>query len=43
MQGYTGFIYAGLGWPNRINHELAGLLHRDGFTSLAAAVGTDTR
>lgn len=41
VQGYTGFVYGGLTWPNRINRELARLLRRDGFSSLAAAVGTD--
>jgi len=41
VQGYTGFIYAGLTWPNRVNRELALLLTRDGFASAADAVGVD--
>jgi dihydroorotate dehydrogenase len=41
VQGYTGFVYAGLTWPHRINHELLALSRRDGFTTLAAAVGAD--
>jgi dihydroorotate dehydrogenase len=41
VQGYTAFVYAGITWPNKINHELAALLRRDGFPTLAAAVGAD--
>ena len=36
---YTGLIYQGPSLPGRINRELSGLLERDGFESVARAVG----
>lgn len=39
IQLYTGFIYRGPGLIARIHAELAGLLARDGFSSVAEAVG----
>ncbi|WP_433505594.1 quinone-dependent dihydroorotate dehydrogenase [Pseudonocardia halophobica] len=42
VQAYTGFIYGGGTWPRRVNRDLAALLHRNGFTSVVDAVGTDT-
>ena len=42
VQAYTGFIYGGGTWPRRVNRELAALLRRNGHTSVADAVGTDT-
>lgn len=41
VQGYTAFIYGGPLWPRRVQRELARLLRRDGFTSVADAVGAD--
>ncbi|MCW0215860.1 MAG: quinone-dependent dihydroorotate dehydrogenase [Pseudonocardia sp.] len=41
VQSYTGFVYGGGTWPLRVNRELAALLRRDGFTTVAEAVGTD--
>jgi dihydroorotate dehydrogenase len=41
VQGYTAFIYGGPLWPRRVHRELAGLLRRDGFTSIGDAVGTE--
>jgi len=38
---YTALIYQGPGLPARLNRELAGLLERDGFRSVAEAVGVD--
>ncbi len=37
---YTALIYDGPGLIDRIHNELAALLQRDGFSSVAAAVGT---
>jgi dihydroorotate dehydrogenase len=37
VQLYTGLIYAGMGLVTRIKRELAALLRRDGFDSVAAA------
>ena len=39
-QLYTALIYSGPGLIARIHQELAGLLDRDGFASVAEAVGT---
>lgn len=39
VQLYTGLIYGGPGLPMRIKRDLAALLRRDGFASIAAAVG----
>ncbi len=41
VQMYTGFAYAGPVLPRRIADGLAALLKRDGFTSVADAVGKD--
>jgi dihydroorotate dehydrogenase len=41
VQGYTAFIYGGPLWPRRVQRELARLLRRDGYTSIAEAVGAD--
>ena len=41
IQLYTGLVYHGPGVVRTINHGLAQLLRRDGFVSVAEAVGTD--
>jgi dihydroorotate dehydrogenase len=41
VQVYTGFAYAGPALPRRLADGLAALLKRDGFTSVADAVGRD--
>ena len=41
VQVYTGLIYEGPALVRRINHGLARLLRRDGFGSIAQAVGAD--
>ena len=38
VQGYTGFIYQGPGWPARINRGLAAKVRSGGFESLTDAV-----
>ena len=43
VQLYTALIYQGPGLVGRIKNELAALLARDGFSSVAAAVGTGAR
>jgi dihydroorotate dehydrogenase len=43
VQLYTGLVYEGPGAVSRIVHGLAERLERDGFTSVAQAVGTDAR
>ncbi|PZP86597.1 MAG: dihydroorotate dehydrogenase (quinone) [Azospirillum brasilense] len=43
VQLYTGLIYQGLGLVERINKGLVELLARDGFASVAQAVGVDRR
>jgi dihydroorotate dehydrogenase len=40
IQLYSGLIYEGPGLVRTINHGLARLLRRDGFTAVAEAVGT---
>ncbi len=40
VQLYSALVYAGPGLPKRIHAGLAALLRRDGFASVAAAVGT---
>lgn len=40
---YTGLVYEGPGLVNRINTGLGRLLRRDGFSSIAEAVGTERR
>jgi dihydroorotate dehydrogenase len=41
VQLYTGMVYDGPGIAARVCRDLAALLRRDGFTSVAAAVGVD--
>jgi dihydroorotate dehydrogenase len=43
VQVYTGLIYGGPGLVGRIHDGLSRLLARDGFASLAEAVGADHR
>jgi len=43
VQLYTGLVYQGPGLPRRILAELAELLRRDRFASVAEAVGADHR
>lgn len=43
VQLYTAMVYEGPGLPARLNRGLAALLARDGFGSVADAVGADTR
>ena len=43
VQLYTALVYQGFGLVERINNGLAGLLARDGFTSVAQAVGSDVK
>jgi dihydroorotate dehydrogenase len=40
VQLYSALVFAGPGLPRRIAHGLAALLERDGFASVAAAIGT---
>ena len=41
VQLYSALIFEGPGLVPRIKQELAALIARDGFTSIAAAVGAD--
>jgi dihydroorotate dehydrogenase len=41
VQLYTGLVYHGPALINRINHELVALIKRDGFETIADAVGAD--
>jgi dihydroorotate dehydrogenase len=43
VQSYTGFVYGGPGFPSRLLRGLSRLLARDGFGSVAEAVGADHR
>lgn len=43
VQAYTGFVYGGPGFAARVTGELRALLRRDGFTTVAQAVGVDAR
>jgi dihydroorotate dehydrogenase len=43
VQAYTGFIYAGPAFVRRVNEGLVELMARDGFKSVAEAVGADHR
>lgn len=43
VQLYSALVFEGPGLPRRINRDLAALLRRDGFTSVAEAVGADHR
>ncbi|HUQ13834.1 MAG TPA: quinone-dependent dihydroorotate dehydrogenase [Novosphingobium sp.] len=41
VQLYTAMVYAGPGLPRAINRGLLRLMRRDGFSSIAAAVGSE--
>ncbi|MEO3755689.1 quinone-dependent dihydroorotate dehydrogenase [Streptomyces sp. B6B3] len=43
VQGYTGFVYAGPGWPRALHRGLAARLAASPHATLADAVGADTR
>ena len=43
VQLYSALVYEGPGLPTRIKRDLAALLRRDGFGSVAEAVGADRR
>ena len=43
IQLYSSLVYAGPGLPARIVRELPGLLARDGFSHVGAAIGADHR
>ncbi|AWK87638.1 quinone-dependent dihydroorotate dehydrogenase [Azospirillum thermophilum] len=43
VQFYSALVYGGPGLVQRMKTELAGLLRRDGFASVAEAVGADHR
>ena len=43
VQLYTALVYEGPGLAARVKRELAALLRRDGFASVAEAVGADRR
>jgi dihydroorotate dehydrogenase len=43
VQAYTGFVYGGPRFAPRLLAELAVLLRRDGFSTVADAVGVDAR
>jgi dihydroorotate dehydrogenase len=43
VQVYTGFIYGGPGTPRVLTEGISTLLTRDGYSTLAEAVGTDRR
>jgi dihydroorotate dehydrogenase len=42
VQGYTGFVYGGPGWPRRIHAGLARRVRAAGYASIGDAVGTAT-
>ncbi|MFN7951620.1 MAG: quinone-dependent dihydroorotate dehydrogenase [bacterium] len=42
VQAYTGFVYGGPSFARDVKAELRALLARDGFASVADAVGVDT-
>jgi dihydroorotate dehydrogenase len=41
VQGYTGFIYGGPGWPRRLQRELAAKVRAAGLSSIEQAIGAD--
>jgi dihydroorotate dehydrogenase len=43
VQLYSALVFEGPGLVRRIKNDLAALLKRDGFASVAAAVGADHR
>jgi dihydroorotate dehydrogenase len=40
LQGYTGFVYGGAGWPRRIHRGLARRVREAGYASIGEAVGS---
>jgi len=40
LEGYTGFVYGGPGWPHRVHRGLARRAREAGFASVQDAVGT---
>jgi len=43
VQVYTGFIYGGPGFASQLNQGLCRLMERDGFHSIADAIGVDLK
>jgi dihydroorotate dehydrogenase len=43
VQGYTGFIYGGPGFPRHVLEGLERLMARDGFSRIEDAIGADLR
>ena len=43
VQAYTGLVYGGVGLVGEIKRDLAALMARDGFATIEAAVGTDSK
>ena len=43
VQGYTGFIYGGPGWPRRLQRELAAKVRAAGLATIEQAIGADAR
>jgi dihydroorotate dehydrogenase len=43
VQVYTGFIYGGPGFPSQLNAGLLRLMERDGFRTIAEAIGADLK
>jgi dihydroorotate dehydrogenase len=43
VQVYTGLVYGGPAFVKQVNEGLAALLRRDGFGSIAEAIGADHR
>ena len=41
VQGYTGFIYGGPGWPRRLQRELAARVRAAGFASIESLIGAE--
>jgi len=43
VQVYTAFVYEGPFWPRRVHRQIAARLRADGYSSVADAVGTESR
>jgi dihydroorotate dehydrogenase len=41
VQGYTGFVYGGPGWPRRLQRELAAKVRAAKLSSIEQAIGAD--
>ncbi|HWU87293.1 MAG TPA: dihydroorotate dehydrogenase (quinone), partial [Kofleriaceae bacterium] len=41
VQGYTGFIYGGPGWPRHLQRQLAAKVRAAGLSSIEEAIGAD--